>query len=98
MFKKNFTRKNLSNKIYQNLGFSKNVSSIIIDDFFKSLTDELLKSNQVKLTSFGTFDVVNKKERLGRNPRTKVSAKISARKVVKFTPSLIIKNKINNNV
>ena len=98
MFKKNFTRKNLSNKIYQNLGFSKNVSSIIIDDFFKSLTDELLKSNQVKLTSFGTFDVVNKKERLGRNHRTKVSAKISARKVVKFTPSLIIKNKINNNV
>ena len=70
MFKKNFTRKNLSNKIYQNLGFSKNVSSIIIDDFFKSLTDELLKSNQVKLTSFGTFDVVNKKERLGRHSRT----------------------------
>ena len=96
MLKKNFTKKELTTKIYQNLGFSKNISSEIIDNFFNYLTDLLTKSEQIKISSFGTFDVINKKERIGRNPKTKVQAKISARKVVKFTPSLIIKKKINN--
>jgi len=96
MLKKNFTRKNLSNKIYQNLGFSKNISSTIIDDFFNSLVLELLKSNIVKISSFGTFEVINKKERIGRNPKTKIEAKISARKIVKFKPSISFKNKLNN--
>ena len=96
MLKKNFTRKNLSNKIYQNLGFSKNISSSIIDDFFNSLVLELLKSNKVKISSFGTFEVINKKERIGRNPKTKIEAKISARKIVKFKPSISFKNKLNN--
>jgi len=96
MFKKNFNRKDLSNKIYQNLGFSKNFSSKIIDDFFDVLTDELIKSNKIKITSFGTFKTANKKERIGRNPKTKIETKISSRKVVKFKPSLSIKDKINN--
>ena len=96
MLKKNFTRKNLSNKIYQNLGFSKNISSSIIDEFFNSLVLELVKSNKVKISSFGTFEVINKKERIGRNPKTKIEAKISARKIVKFKPSISFKNKLNN--
>ena len=95
MLKKNFTRKNLSNKIYQNLGFSKNISSSIIDDFFNSLVLELLKSNKVKISSFGTFEVISKRERIGRNPKTKIEAKIVARKVVKFKPSKAIKEKLN---
>ena len=96
MLKKNFTRKNLSSNVHQNLGFSKNVSSLIIDDFFESLVSELIKFNKIKISSFGTFQVVNKKERIGRNPKTKVKAKISARKVIKFKPSLLVKNKLNN--
>ena len=96
MLKKNFTRKNLSNKVYQNLGFSKNISSSIIDEFFNSLVLELVKSNKVKISSFGTFEVINKKERIGRNPKTKIEAKISARKIVKFKPSISFKNKLNN--
>ena len=95
MQKKNFTRKNISNKVYQNLGFSKNISSTIIDDFFESLVSELVKLNKIKISSFGTFEVINKKERLGRNPKTKVEAKIVARKVVKFKPSNTIKEKLN---
>ena len=95
MLKKNFTRKNLSNKVYQNLGFSKNVSSTLIDDFFESLVSELIKFNKIKISSFGTFEVVDKKERMGRNPKTKVEAKIVARKVVKFKPSNTIKEKLN---
>ena len=97
MSKKNFTRKDLSNKIYKNLGFSKNISSKIIDDFFESLISELEKFNQIKITSFGTFKILNKKERIGRNPKTKVEAKISNRRVVRFYPSTNVKEKLNKN-
>ena len=95
MNKKNLTRKNLSNKIYKILGFSKNFSSTIVDNFFEALVGELLKSNKVKISSFGTFEVMSKKERIGRNPKTKIEAKISPRKVVKFKPSMFIKEKLN---
>ena len=96
MVKKNFTRKALSNKIYQILGFSKNYSSTIIDNFFETLIQELLKSNKIKISAFGTFRVINKKERIGRNPKTKEKAIIVTRKVVRFKPSLIVKEKLNN--
>ena len=92
----NITRKKLYNRIHQNLGFSKNIASQIIDDFFELLVDELIKKKEVKISSFGTFKVIDKKERIGRNPKTKVVAKICARKIVKFKPSLKIKEKINN--
>ena len=92
----NITRKKLYNRIHQNLGFSKNITSQIVDDFFELLIDELIKKKEVKISSFGTFKVIDKKERIGRNPKTKVVAKICARKIVKFKPSLKIKEKINN--
>ena len=95
MNKKNFNRKSLTNKIYKTLGFSKNFASGIVDDFFETLISELIKSNKVKITSFGTFEVINKNKRIGRNPKTKIEAIISPRKVIKFTPSLIIKKKLN---
>ena len=97
MVKKNFTRKDLSNNIFKTLGFSKNFSSTIVDDFFEILIQNLIKIEKVKISSFGTFEVVNKKERFGRNPKTKKEAKISSRRVVKFKPSLIFKKKINKN-
>ncbi len=92
----NITRKKLYNRIHQNLGFSKNIASQIVDDFFELLIDELVKKKEVKISSFGTFKVIDKKERIGRNPKTKVVAKICARKIVKFKPSLKTKEKINN--
>jgi len=96
MVKKNFTRKDLSNKIYQDLGFSKSYSSIVIDNFFETMIQELLRSNKIKVSSFGTFKVTYKKKRIGRNPKTKEEAIILPRKVVKFTPSLLVKQKLNN--
>ena len=96
MVKKNFTRKDLSKKIYQNIGFSKNLSSNLIDDFFDVLINDLLTTNIIKITSFGTFKIINKKERIGRNPKTKVKAIISSRRIVKFTPSSLLKKKLNN--
>jgi len=95
MLKKNCTRKLLSNKVYKNVGFSKSFSSTIIDNFFELLVLELVKLNKIKISSFGTFEITSKKERIGRNPKTKVVAKISARKVVKFKPSITIKEKLN---
>ena len=97
MKNKNFTRKDLSNKIFKNLGFSKNLSSKIVDDFFETLISEIIKLGKFKISSFGTFSVLNKNERIGRNPKTKVEAKIFSRKVVKFKPSFLIKKKININ-
>ena len=96
MVKKNFTRKDLSYKIYQNLGFSKSYSSTVIDNFFETFIQELLRSNKIKISSFGTFRVINKKERIGRNPKTKEESIIVPRKVVKFTPSLLVKQKLNS--
>jgi len=96
MVKKNFTRNNLSKKIYQNIGFSKNFSSNIVDDFFEILMQNLLTSNKVKISAFGTFKIINKKERIGRNPKTKIKAIISSRRVIKFTPSSLLKKKINS--
>jgi len=95
MLKKNFTRKDISKKINQNLGFSKSISSKITDDFFEILSSNLIKFNEIKLSSFGTFKIVKKKERMGRNPKTKEDVKITSRKVVKFKPSIIFKKNLN---
>ncbi len=95
MASKNINKKTLINKVYQNLGFSKNFTSKLIDNFFEILSLELINTKKVKVSSFGTLQVISKKEREGRNPKTKIKAKISARKVVKFTPSAALKKKIN---
>ena len=97
MVNNNFTRKDLSNKIHKNVGFSKNLSLKIVDDFFESIILAIIKSNKIKISSFGTFSILNKKERMGRNPKTGVEKKIFSRKVVKFKPSLSFKKKINQN-
>jgi len=95
MVKKNFTRKSLSNKINKILGFSKNLSASLIDDFFDVLIKELTKTKKVKISSFGTFKIRDKKARIGRNPKTKIETQIASRKVVTFKPSNLLKEKIN---
>ena len=95
MIKKNFTKKDLANKLHKRLGFSKNYSLELVGDFFDTIISELINKNIIKISSFGTFEVFNKKERVGRNPKTKKEFVISARKVVRFKPSLLVKNKLN---
>ena len=95
MLNKNFTRDELVKKLYKNLGFSKNFCSKILDDFFELMITELIKDKKIKITSFGTFEVLQKKERIGRNPKTKIDAKITSRKVIKFKPSVYAKRKVN---
>ena len=92
----NLTKKDLINSIYMQLGFSKKIIEILIDDFFEILIDKLTKNNKVKISNFGTFALKNKKERIGRNPKTKEEAVISERNVITFKPSKEVKKYINN--
>ena len=92
---KTIKRKNIVDKIHQNLGFSKSIVDHLVKDIFDIITSEFKLSNDVKLSSFGTFKSRFKKERLGRNPKTKIPVKISARNVVTFKASNLLKNKIN---
>ena len=70
MLNKNLTRKALSNKIYQNIGFSKVISENILNDIFHIIMSSFKENNNIKITSFGTFLKKRKKERIGRNPKT----------------------------
>ena len=96
MIKKNLTRKDITNRLHSRLGISRNLLGNILDDFFESLVAELITKKKIKISSFGTFEVKDKKERIGRNPKNKIEFKISSRKIVKFKPSDIIKKKLNN--
>ena len=79
----NLTKKDLINSIYMQLGFSKKITEILIDDFFEIVLDKLIENNKVKISNFGTFILKNKRERMGRNPKTKEKAIISQRMIYK---------------
>ena len=81
------TRADLVELIYSEVGISKTEASEIVDQFFEEIITDLVDGNSVKLTSFGTFSVRHKKERIGRNPKTKEEAIIDARRVISFRAS-----------
>ena len=78
------------------IGFSKKISETLLDEFFSIILEHLKENKKVKISKFGTFNVKLKKEREGRNPKTKKKALISARKTVSFKASKELKNYINN--
>ena len=67
----------------------------IIQKIFSSIVESLSSGKRVEIRGFGTFSIKNRKERVGRNPKTGIEAPITARKVVTFKPSQIMKEKIN---
>ena len=91
----NLTKKDLVNLVYMQIGFSKQVSENLIDEFFFLITENLIKEGIIKLSKFGTFSIRSKKSRIGRNPKTKEIKTISKREVVLFKPSKEFKNLIN---
>ena len=93
----NLTKKDLVNIIYMQVGFSKQISEHLIDEFFSLITLNLKKEKKLKLTKFGTFFIKLKKSRIGRNPKTKEDKIISERNVVLFKPSKEFKKFINVN-
>ena len=92
----NLTKKDIINSIYLQIGFSKTISENLLEDFFQIILENLIKNKKVKIAKFGTFILKKKNERIGRNPKTGVEAKISSRKVVSFKASRILRKKINN--
>ena len=92
----NLTKKDIVNSIYMQIGFSKKISETLLEDLFQIILKNILTDNKVKISKFGTFSVKFKKEREGRNPKTKKTALISARRTVSFKASKELKNYINH--
>ena len=91
----NLTKKDLVNLVYMQLGFSKQISENLIEDFLSTIVSNIKIVKKLKLSKFGTFSVRQKKSRIGRNPKTKEDKMISSRDVVLFKPSKEFKDFIN---
>tara|TARA_Y200000002_G_C22059172_1_gene405617 strand:- start:146 stop:451 length:306 start_codon:yes stop_codon:yes gene_type:complete len=91
----NLTKKDLVNSVYMQIGFSKQISEFLIEDFFSLIISNLKKEKKIKISKFGTFTIRLKKSRIGRNPKTKEEKKISQRNVVLFKPSKDFKELVN---
>ena len=92
---KTTTRSTLSEAVFKNVGLSRNESSNLVDSVFSEILSSLVKGDDVKISSFGTFIVREKKERIGRNPKTGQEVPITARSVVTFRASNVLKSKVN---
>ena len=93
----NLTKKDLVNLVYMQLGFSKEISENLINDFLSTIILNIKNEKKLKLSKFGTFSIRQKKARIGRNPKTKETKIISDRNVVLFKPSKEFKEFINKN-
>tara|TARA_B100001057_G_C22461330_1_gene798946 strand:- start:262 stop:561 length:300 start_codon:yes stop_codon:yes gene_type:complete len=91
----NLTKKDLVNLVYMQIGYSKQISENLIDEFFNLIVQYLNDEKKIKISRFGTFTVRKKSSRIGRNPKTKEEKKISERNVVLFKPSKDFKKFIN---
>ena len=96
MSRVNLTKKDLINSVYMQIGFSKNISENLIDDFLSTITKNLKDEKKLKLSKFGTFTIRSKKSRIGRNPKTKEQKSISGRDVVLFKASKEFKDLVNS--
>ena len=90
--KKTWTRTDIIEAISENVGLSLSDSSLIIEEIFEFIINELEKGDDVKISSFGTFSVRHKKTRIGRNPKTGVEVPITERNVVSFSSSNVLKS------
>ncbi len=91
----NLTKKDLVNLVYMQLGFSKQISENLIEDFLSTIVLNIKREKKLKLSKFGTFSIRQKKSRIGRNPKTKETKMISSRDVVLFKPSKEFKDFVN---
>ena len=92
----NLTKKDLINEIYMQVGFSKQITENLVEEFFSIIVSNLCEKKTVKISKFGTFLVKSKNSRIGRNPKTKEEKEISKRDVVLFKPSKEFKDLLNN--
>ena len=96
MVRKTLTRQDISEALYKQIGLSKHESALMLESALELISNALIHGESVKLSSFGTFYPRQKRERIGRNPKTGVTATINARRVISFKPSRLMKERINN--
>jgi integration host factor subunit alpha len=95
MSNKTLTRADLTESLHRDVGLSRTESADMVNAVLDLISDELVRGNSVKLSSFGTFMVRSKRQRMGRNPKTGVEVPITPRRVLVFRPSQVMKNTVN---
>ncbi|MCW9036220.1 MAG: integration host factor subunit alpha [Alphaproteobacteria bacterium] len=95
MSKKTITRAQLSEAVYQEVGLSRNESAELLETVLDQISSSLADGDSVKISSFGSFSVRQKGQRVGRNPKTGDEVPILPRKVLVFRPSQVLKDRIN---
>lgn len=96
MDKKTMTKADLIEEVYETVGFSKKDSAELVDLVFNTVKETLENGEKLKVSGFGNFVVREKKSRIGRNPQTGQEIEISARKVLTFKPSQVLKTALND--
>ncbi len=92
---KTVTRAQLSDVVYQEVGLSRNESAQLVESVLNEIANALAKGETVKISSFGSFAVRQKGQRIGRNPKTGEEVPILPRRVLVFRPSHVLKNRIS---
>ena len=90
------TRAQLGESVYQEVGLSRSESTDLLESVLNHISEALSKNETVKISSFGSFSVRQKGQRIGRNPKTGEEVPILPRKVLVFRPSQVLKNRIND--
>lgn len=93
---KTVTRAQLTEAVYQEVGLSRNESADLVESVLNEISDALSGGESVKISSFGSFFVRKKGQRIGRNPKTGEEVPILPRSVLIFRPSHVLKNRIND--
>ncbi|OWU82334.1 integration host factor subunit alpha [Oceanicola sp. 22II-s10i] len=94
MSEKTLTRMDLSEAVFREVGLSRNESAQLVESVLQHMSDALVRSEQVKISSFGTFSVREKAARIGRNPKTGTEVPINPRRVLSFRPSQLMKEQV----
>lgn len=95
MADKTVTRAHIGESVYQEVGLSRSESATLLESVLNEMEDALARGETVKISSFGSFSVRQKGERIGRNPKTGEEVPILPRKVLVFRPSQVLKDRIN---
>ncbi len=95
MESRTITRADLAEAVYEEVGLSRNESADLVEAVLDEIAKSLIAGENVKISSFGSFTIRKKGERIGRNPKTGVEVPISPRKVLVFKASQTLKDKIN---
>lgn len=98
MTNRTITRADLAEAVYEQVGLSRNESSDLVELVLEEISKSLIEDKNVKISSFGSFSIREKGERIGRNPKTGVEVPILPRKVLVFRASHVLKDRINKGV